>query len=58
MAPRSIVIGAGIAGLLAARQLAEAGRDVTVLDKGRGVGGRLATRRIGEATITSTPRSR
>lgn len=48
---RSIVIGAGIAGLLAARNLAGAGRDVIVLDKGRSVGGRLATRRIGEATL-------
>ena len=48
---RTIVIGAGISGLIAARELAAAGRDVTVLDKGRGVGGRLATRRIGEARL-------
>ena len=41
-----LVIGAGIAGLAAARKLHAAGLQVTVLDKGRGVGGRLATRRI------------
>lgn len=45
------VIGAGMAGLVAARELQRAGRRVRVLDKGRGVGGRLATRRIGEATF-------
>lgn len=41
-----VVIGAGISGLLAAEQVTRAGHDVVVLDKGRGVGGRLATRRI------------
>lgn len=39
------VIGAGMAGLSAARDLAAAGVTVTVFDKSRGVGGRLATRR-------------
>lgn len=39
------VIGAGIAGLAAARLLARAGVSVHVFDKGRGVGGRAATRR-------------
>ena len=38
-----------MAGLTAARYLAQQGWDVTVLDKGRGVGGRLATRRIDQA---------
>lgn len=42
-----IIIGAGIAGLTAANQLQAAGKRVAVIDKGRGVGGRLATRRIG-----------
>lgn len=42
-----LIIGAGIAGLLAAQQLEQAGLSVTVIDKGRSVGGRLATRRIG-----------
>lgn len=41
-----VVIGAGISGLLAADRLVRSGMDVVVLDKGRGVGGRLATRRI------------
>lgn len=35
-----------MAGLTAARQLTRHGWDVVLLDKGRGVGGRLATRRI------------
>jgi predicted NAD/FAD-dependent oxidoreductase len=42
-----IVIGAGAAGLAAASQLRKSGNDVLVIDKGRGVGGRLATRRVG-----------
>jgi len=40
-----IVIGAGVSGLLAAESLRDRGLRVVVLDKGRGVGGRLATRR-------------
>ena len=43
-----LVVGAGLAGLIAARELRTSGVNVVVLDKGRGVGGRLATRRIGE----------
>jgi hypothetical protein len=39
------IIGSGIAGLAAAQVLAAAGQSVTLIDKGRGVGGRLATRR-------------
>lgn len=51
-APRTriVVIGAGMAGLVAAGKLSEQ-FDVIVLDKGRGVGGRLATRRMGDATF-------
>ncbi len=40
-----VVIGAGIAGLACARRLADAGVSVVILDKGRGIGGRVATRR-------------
>ena len=46
---RSIaVIGAGMAGLSCARRLAAAGLAPVIFDKGRGVGGRLATRRTFE----------
>ncbi len=41
-----LVIGAGIAGLACAGALVEAGASVAVVDKGRGVGGRCATRRV------------
>ncbi len=47
---RVVVVGAGLTGLVAARRLAR-DHDVKVLDKGRSVGGRLATRRIGAATL-------
>lgn len=46
-----VIIGAGIAGLMAAEQLQNAGHDVVVVDKGKSPGGRLATRRIGSATF-------
>ncbi len=42
-----LIVGAGISGLMAAQQLAGTGRSVVIVDKGRSVGGRLATRRIG-----------
>ena len=48
---RIIIVGAGLSGLMAARECASHGHDVTVFDKGRGVGGRLATRRIKDATL-------
>jgi len=41
----ALVIGAGIAGLTAARELRAAGKSVLVLEKSRGFGGRAATRR-------------
>ncbi|MFM7033941.1 MAG: NAD(P)/FAD-dependent oxidoreductase [Planctomycetia bacterium] len=44
-----LIVGAGIAGLVAARELVAAGRRMMVLEKSRGVGGRMATRRVGAA---------
>ncbi len=40
-----LIIGAGMAGLSCAVRLTASGRDVRVLDKGRGPGGRMAARR-------------
>ncbi len=40
-----IVVGAGISGALLARALSDAGIDVLILEKSRGFGGRMATRR-------------
>ena len=42
---RIAIIGSGVAGLSCARRLADAGLRAVVLDKGRGIGGRVATRR-------------
>lgn len=41
-----IMVGAGVSGLTAARSISNAGFDVVVLERARGVGGRCATRRI------------
>ncbi|MBN2308131.1 MAG: FAD-dependent oxidoreductase, partial [Candidatus Hydrogenedentes bacterium] len=46
-----VVVGAGIAGLLAARSLRDAGREVVVLEASDAVGGRIETRRIGHAVF-------
>ena len=46
-----LIVGAGMAGLTAASDLQQAGHNVLVIDKGRGLGGRLASRRIGQATF-------
>jgi hypothetical protein len=46
-----IVVGAGIAGLSAARALADAGAAVQVIERARGVGGRVATRRFDEQPV-------
>lgn len=42
------VIGAGIAGLTAARDLVRAGLKTTVFEKSKGLGGRMATRRTSD----------
>lgn len=59
-APRRVaVIGAGMAGATCARWLADAGLQVQVFDKSRGVGGRMATRRAEWAVAESgEPRAR
>ncbi len=44
--PSCLIIGAGIAGLSAGRELRRQGIHVTLLEKARGVGGRMATRRF------------
>ncbi len=48
---RVLIVGAGIAGLLAAHELRDNGHEVVVVDKGHQPGGRLATRRVGDATF-------
>lgn len=45
-----VVVGAGMSGLACAQALRLAGKAVVVLDKGRGPGGRMATRRLETAT--------
>jgi renalase len=45
-----IIIGSGMAGITCARALADAGLPVRVLDKGRGIGGRMATRFVTTAS--------
>ncbi len=44
--PRVAVLGAGLAGLMAARTLQDHGLQVNVFEKSRGLGGRMATRRV------------
>jgi predicted NAD/FAD-dependent oxidoreductase len=48
---RVLIVGAGVAGLLAAHELRANGHDVLLVDKGHQPGGRLATRRVGDATF-------
>lgn len=42
------IIGAGISGLAAGRELAKAGHEVVIFEKSRGFGGRMATRYSGK----------
>ena len=45
------IVGAGLSGLAAARELIAGGHEVVVIEKSRGVGGRLAARRIDGAVV-------
>ncbi len=47
----TVVVGAGLSGLIVARALAARGEAVVVFEKSRGVGGRLATKRVGQAVF-------
>lgn len=47
----NVVVGAGISGLILAHRLKKAGQEVLVLDKAKSVGGRMATRRDGDAAF-------
>jgi len=40
------IVGAGISGLSAAGRIRQAGLDVVILEKSRGLGGRASTRRM------------
>ena len=46
--PKVVIVGAGLSGLAAARCLADHGIEVSVIEKSRGAGGRMATRRVDE----------
>ena len=45
--PNVLIVGAGMTGLMTAASLPELAHHVSIVDKGRSVGGRLATRRVG-----------
>lgn len=49
---RVLVVGAGLSGTSCARAFFDAGVDVTVIDKGKTVGGRVASRRVGESAFS------
>ncbi len=46
--PNVAIVGVGMSGAIAARTLTDHGIQVTMFDKSRGIGGRMATRRVGD----------
>ena len=50
-APRTVVIGAGVAGLVAALRLAHRGHQVTVLERADVPGGKIHTQSVGPVQI-------
>lgn len=46
MTPRVVIVGAGLSGLVAARDLVGRNIEVVLVDKGRRIGGRFCTRRV------------
>ena len=46
--PNIAIIGAGMTGVVCARNLKDAGYETTIFEKSRGIGGRMATRRTSE----------
>lgn len=47
----NVIIGAGFSGLILGQRLKKAGQEVLILEKAKSVGGRMATRRDGDATF-------
>ena len=50
-AERILIVGAGMAGLTMARTLSDGGAEVTVAEKGRSIGGRMASRQTDHGTF-------
>lgn len=46
-----VVVGAGLAGVACARTLTEAGQSVVLVDRGRRIGGRMASRRLDDRAV-------
>ncbi|TDC03577.1 FAD-dependent oxidoreductase, partial [Streptomyces sp. 8K308] len=46
-----VVVGAGLAGLVAARELVAAGHEVLVVEAAERVGGRTRARRLGDVSV-------